>query len=839
MEIILTEINQNHPLTIAVKMVLCHLIHGRITYHSQTLSMSETKSNPPPTEVGEGLTQTELDAAATSDASDQQADLDDPTLPDGKVAKLIDSKADVATTPAYNPANLDSAALEILKKEQTEQLLAFIEQMNVLHTTSDDSKIAKKTEKKAKRKARIRSLEEQIAESFGEHVEAERCKKNCTCEDKHFTVDPNIRPNTTFADYIYHRAQNLAEQQNEDTANKANQIKNYIEEMFAKPNCSFSGLGHMEVRNITEEITMEILKIKNPKIADIVKAFKTTAEDLTTQQLSSFDPKDLLEENEDFFKKLIEIVKAKKPIKTYLDWLIRGSEDIGILNLTRIWREKYPSYDPEKKIKELENIADSAQQANLWADIFFSKSGPGLHPDIKAIDHIDTLTEAECTARGIDPNSFQRTGLRNIIKETLPDNENSFQLFLSAVVKIYLMHLAETIRTQVDQDQMRVIREHLQKILTYYTKKTIDGKTLLHLGVKLPGDIREAFQFSCLCEQVEVPDEKSSESIARKSLEKDTDFTGDMDIASIHDKIRFGVMLTQEDSASPEKIEKATQKIIAVLSAIFGTDVSQGRLRYTFESGKTNPNSTGNHQAFHITFRYRYQCRSNGKNERGTHKIKTIEVEVQISKYMDSHEKLLDHDKYKINKDAKITSMTGMKVPFTEFITDICDALLSNYRFPEGSDRVFKQGELEELVFDDQPKEKWALTLFEILSKRDAEGNLVNGRSISELYRSQHQWEKIKKIITTFKIYEAKHIRDLRAKIELRKSRGRNPRQYLDWRKEIQEIILNQKPQHAFVPTKINFAAENAEKAIQEFENMVKDESAPNSISDPDNGDDD
>ena len=267
--------------------------------------MPEIDSNPPdaPAEVAKDPSQAELDAIAMSGVFDQQADVDDPTLPDGKVAKLIHSNADVATTPAYNPGNPDSLALEILKKEQTEQLMAFIEQMYLLQTTSDDSKIAKKTAKKAKRKAKIRQLEEQIAESFGEHVEAERCKKNCTCEDKHFTVDPNIRPHTPFADDTYHRAQNLAEQQNEDTANKANLIQNYIEEMFAKPSCSFSGLSHMEVRNISEEITMEILKIKNPKIADIVKVFKIMAEDLTAQQLSAFDPKDLFEENEDFFKK--------------------------------------------------------------------------------------------------------------------------------------------------------------------------------------------------------------------------------------------------------------------------------------------------------------------------------------------------------------------------------------------------------------------------------------------------------------------------------------------------------------------------------------------------------
>ena len=141
-------------------------------------------------------------------------------------------------------------------------------------------------------------------------------------------------------------------------------------------------------------------------------------------------------------------------------------------------------------------------------------------------------------------------------------------------------------------------------------------------------------------------------------MDKDLDNTRDYDITAVHDRIRARVILTKDDSRSAEAIERATKKVIAILCTIFGTDISKGRLRFGFDSGGTNHHSTGMHRAFHFTVRYRYQCRSNGENQWGTTKIKTIPVEWQIQLYMGSEERVSDHAEYASKKDRKICRET-------------------------------------------------------------------------------------------------------------------------------------------------------------------------------------
>ncbi len=708
---------------------------------------------------------------------------------------------------------------ETTKEDPESELISEKEGTTAPETKAEDPRIRQLEEQ-------IHQYELQVGKILADDAEGEIRKTQCTCEEgdiKKIQRTPNYKAAARF----YNKAKRSSEEKLKEDARKERNVCDCIHKML-RAQIGLPGDVQKDqhahflseiLPEIAAELTEELMKIKDIKILDIINVFKKKQHDLEQHDFPYFNAKKITEENGDFFDELISILHAKKPIKIYLEKLIHDVDDIRLLDLPSIWRERSPAYSKEESTREHKSITESARQANEWTDVFFKDAG-GLHPDIKAKNYLNDLTDEECEQREIDSDSPQRKGLCNVVAHTVPSDENRLKMLVSAMAKINMMHLAETIKSQVDLDQMHVIREHIKKILDLYIRKTFDGKTILNAGDENEED-------AVVCESVDVPEEKSLEAIARKFMDKDAENTRDFDVNAIHDMIRFAVMLTKEDSESPEKMEKATKKTLGILYAIFGTDISQGRLRYTFDSGVTNGNSTGKHQAFHFTFRYRYQCKSNGKNKWETDKVRTVSVEVQIRKYMNSEEKLKDHLDYKQKKDRKITHVAGMNVTFTEFITDICDALLNDYEFLD-ENKVSKE------TIEYPVDEKLARILFRVLTRCDNEGVLLNGRTISELQQDNHQWQKIKDVIEKYKTYEAKHINNLRIKMDERKARGKAPRKYEGWRKRAQQSIGESSAHGGIAPSSINKMALQAENVILNFEKFAKKESTIPPVSLPD-----
>lgn len=610
-------------------------------------------------------------------------------------------------------------------------------------------------------------------------------KQKCICSKKHLTEDLR-RPNYKAAARLYGQAKEQAADQQDSLRLKAEMVKECVYKMVR------NSLSRRDKENIGfydswgsdfgGELAEKLVRIKNISIDDIVHVFVEKEHWLKENGFALFDASKTIMDNRDLFMDLIVILGARKPIKPYLEKLIHDTDDARLLDLTSIWREKQPSYTQDIELKrERVSLFASAIKANEYCRTFFGEHH--LHPEIAAINDLDIL--------------------KKIVATTAPVDEEGFRRMVSAMAKINMMHLAETIRSQIDPGRMRVISQHLRKKLATYSRKKAPGSKL-HVLHCCSGNSND----ECEVAAISVPDEKSELAIARKFMDKDSDNTRNIEIEAIHDMIRFGVTLTKKDSKSPEKIEKATKKIIAIITAIFGTDISRGRLRYSFSSGITNENSTGKHEAFHFTIRYRYQCSSSGKNRWGTDKIKTIPVEVQIKKYMNQEEERQDHEKYARKKDKKIQRIMGMDMPFDEFLSDICDVLLSGYHM---NDDVFRNDKICEFPVE----EKLARILFRALTKRSADGTFVNTETLNALCGNPIAMDKIKKIIKKYIHYEAKHIGLLRLEL---KDKAVSGTEFTGWRRKIRTAIRRTARTGGIVRSSINEMALAAQKTIKSFE---------------------
>lgn len=582
-----------------------------------------------------------------------------------------------------------------------------------IHTPETDQQQREAEQKVEDIVASVNTLSEESRQHLFKllHPEEKEVKGECTCDDHKFPQDQ--REACVDAAIRYYQ---LALQANEEKKEKQHKqmlaTKKTMKAMITK---SMSGRRRKRynsgANHMAEKIAEELVTIKDLKIQDIVHVIEGHARNINEKCRVTGS---IIRNDQDSFNKLVELLEARKPVKIYLRKLIIDASDLRELNLERVWRERAAANgtnsDEAKKARE--SIEQLAQAANQYCASFFKPYM--LHPEVE------------------EANDFKR--LSPIVKHTLPLTVDSWRMLISSVAKINMMHLVETIRSQVDFDQMKAASQHLEKFINARKKRLPDMRELFTCGD--PNNTKAAN--SIVVESIRVAAEKKEESAARKYMDKGSENTKDYDAYNIKDWVRFRIMLTKKDSQDPERMRQATVKILSILTSLFGTDVIQERLRYAFENGGTNTNSTGKHEAFHITMRYRYQC--------GNGEIWTIPVEIQIQKYMDSMDSAEDHDDYVQKKDRKNTRIAGMDVTFYQFITDLCDFILSDYE-------TVTQAEFCEDSMRRPEKEQIALILFMIITKRNQDGELENSKILREIFENEMQRAKVQKIVEIYKEY--------------------------------------------------------------------------------------
>lgn len=409
-----------------------------------------------------------------------------------------------------------------------------------------------------------------------------------------------------------------------------------------------------------------------------------------------------------------ETNEKEQPMKPYLRKVLIDASDLMELDLPHIWRERLAANggSDEEARRSIEKLGEAA---NRYCSTFFKYNS--LHPEVDQANSLEELTQ---------------------MVRTRPITEENFKIFMSAVAKINMMHLVDTIRSQVNFKQMRSVSEHLKKLIKARTKKRPDMREIFTCGD--PENVNPKDENAIIVKSVQVAAEKQEEAAARKYMDKGAENTGSFAITDIQDWIRFRVVLTAEDSRNPSATREATLKILGIIFALLGTDNPPDRLRHALHNGKTNKNSTGNHAAFHVTARYRYQCGSG---------VKTIPVEIQIRKDMDSHAERLDHEDYVRRKDEKNTKIAGMNVTFYDFVCDLSDVLM-NDKMPAYASRHYRK-----------QKERLATILMEILTIKDEDGNLINATTLREIYEDKLQMGNISRLMEEYKGSENEELASL------------------------------------------------------------------------------
>jgi hypothetical protein len=625
--------------------------------------------------------------------------------------------------------------------------------------------------------ARVAEVEGKLAVCQNER-ELEK-KRQCTCTCEHIAVR-NLTPNYKTAALLFEEAKTAALKQQEEQIERQEQIENFIGKIADK-NVRASGMigpsGDMPksmqdiIMDVVKEIVKDLMSIKDPTEHDFMQYFQNVPDIYKRYGFKNFSA-----ENPEQFQELCRIMKVRKRYKIYLPKMVYDINDIRALKLFDIWRPKLPdSTDHEDIEARKKSMARSADLANHYCGTFLKPYT--LHQDVEAISDLEELEE--------------------LIYKTLPTTADDFHLLRSAMAKVNMMHLAEAISSQIDRGHLAVATQHHRKVIGLY--KNFFGKAF-------------------------VPEEKSNLAIARKYMNKVAERTADYDILDIRDLCREGCLLSEEES-KPENIEQATIRKLAYLLALFGSNVIRSRLRYAFFIGGTNVNSTGGHEAFHLTINIRYQCESNDRDEAGCIKVETIATEIQIRKYKNEEEEDADHRVYNQNKDRKITRYMGMDLSYTDFIEDICDAITDQESF--GDKHLVTDKAYERPII-----EKMALTLFVILTKEAREnGGLANESVIKQISEDPRKLKKIRAVIDKFKRCEASQFNYLRQMREENGAYSINGRSNgingSNWKKLYQKKLdatADSGEESGFVESSINSMALRAEieldRIIQRNEEM-------------------
>lgn len=408
---------------------------------------------------------------------------------------------------------------------------------------------------------------------------------------------------------------------------------------------------------------------------------------------------------------------------------------------------------PLKEILDSEKLwEESADQANKFALSFFETTE--LDGKVMAENHLWQLCDW--------------------VKKVAPTSEANWNLLKSARAKIFLMHLADTIK-QIDFKQAQSVTKHLRDKMKQFIKPHPDGGFILRLS-----DDEKFKNDQVRIQLLEIPDEKLDVSCARKYWFKDITNVGE-----ILDKVRFKIVLPpfpegMSEAEKDEKTERDVKKVFAMLLTIFGTDLHNARTRYSLKSGRTNELSTGLHQAFHITTNYRHQAPTNGKSSGGAVKTEIIPIEIQIERFMSPEIVSEDKKKYNQNKNEKITTMYGMNITYKKFITDLLDLIAS------APDSIFNPP----LKFSSTSKpytttEQLVFLLFRILIRKDKplpgqkEGQFTNKAIVDEIKKDPQYRAKLEAIIKIYSQHKPAYVALLEQEAKAVQKLSKNQRREL------------------------------------------------------------
>ncbi len=574
--------------------------------------------------------------------------------------------------------------------------------------------------------AQIELLRKEIATLHDADEEDLLKRQECTCPEKHFIRPNSVKPNHAGARETLEIARGLKSKKADTHAMsvvyKAAKVKAFLDALNIQPK------------------------------SDKSEEYYGFLNDIGGNQFkSSFELKFFLQEcgiamDDKDIGHLASLLGIQSRYQTYFTRFLRTIRDTSHGGLLGIWREKALSGKEEAQ-KQKAELYPRAQDANQFAAAFFAPQT--LHPTVEAIEDINEL--------------------QHLASHTLPTNEETLYLLKSVIAKIRFMHLAETIHSKLDFGRINVEVQHLRRFLGRYTIGIATGKKIFTTNPKRYAHL-EALAISellahedyikldkgecsdaALVENIDVPNEKSPTSTARKLAHNDDD-TGNYDPSRISDLRRFKIVLRQKDS-DPNKtvllaegsevahVDMVIEKVMGLILGISGSDLAEDRLRYAI-NGEVSENSTGNHHAVHGTSGFRLQCVSNKIVGRDDIPVVTQPVEWQIELYETRDAMNEDHDSYVARKNANIAKSYGMELVFKDFIIDICDALI-DYKFGK---KVFygDKAKVEPEYLDFPLEERLVRLLTAIILERNGSSNTP---TLLDLLNNPHEREKIIEVL--------------------------------------------------------------------------------------------
>jgi len=267
------------------------------------------------------------------------------------------------------------------------------------------------------------------------------------------------------------------------------------------------------------------------------------------------------------------------------------------------------------------------------------------------------------------------------LRRNQPITFEKYKNLMDALLKIQVMHTINSIKLNVGEEHVNHLTSHITQVLKLYTATTKDGKTVLFSKPELDfsqvnsDDLDSENDNYVVVASINIGNPKTLSSMVIKMLKKDSDFTKDFMPEDIKDILRFSVILAPAENDDLRQYRKDTKKIIAILMALFGTDIPQKRLRDGLVSGKSNESSTGKHRAFHFTMYPSIACRSN----RGSKDyLNSQSMEIQVVMPMNEEKEKKDHALYKRQQKIAIKRWFGLN--FTSY-ENVLTALMSRILF--------------------------------------------------------------------------------------------------------------------------------------------------------------
>ncbi len=608
----------------------------------------------------------------------------------------------------------------------------------------------KATKENEQLRAEFNELKEENKELINElnvlRNEVEKYKAPCGCDRRSFKRT-ELTPLRGLAKDLYKKALVATQQKNAARNSKEGKVSGVVYTLLMEALKDYNRRNKIRqsrrnlkkinenMRDLVQEITDDLLSVKDigvHQVAQILsQAHVSPKEKIDVGEIQEIKPAK--------FRELCALLEAKKSTEPYFEELRKVVRDAQDMKIPHVWREKEGEDRADRSLMEY-----AAKQANKYASAFL-----GEH----RMDQEIVMT-----------NSMM--GLQNIIRdcmrnpEGLPVNERNYKRLISAATKIRFMHLAETIKSQIDFRTNDKITSHLKEKIGAYTEHTEDGKPVLTIGeLSEDGIYRKddrGDKVSIVVESIDVRNSKNEIAIARKHMVKDADGNNNYDPSKIHDFTGLRIELTERDSQTfvfedgqgrtESPIQLATEKILSLLCAIFGSDLPRSRLRYSYDKGSVNEYSTGNHRAFQITFRYRHQCIVNGNNGNGYPKMKSTPVEVQIVVKMEKKERDDDHRDYEKKKDRTIQNVMGMDRSFPVWLSDLADVVLDEKELVcEAHDST----NLTALT----DREFIAKLLFTAITKKDSDGRPENARALEILLADEQERRRLKKAAKKYADY--------------------------------------------------------------------------------------